>query len=176
MIRDYEQWSPDVERAAFIDPQATIIGQVTLGADASVWPQAVLRGDVNSIYVGKRSNIQDGSILHVSHDSKYLPGGAKLDIGDDVTVGHNVTLHGCTVESQCLIGMGSIVLDGAVIKSSTMIGAGALVTPNMQLESGFLWLGSPARKIRELTEQEQEYIRYSAKHYVRLAENHFLSP
>lgn len=175
MIRDFEQWIPDVERAAFIDPQATIIGQVTLDADVSVWPQAVLRGDVNSIQVGSRSNIQDGSVLHVTHKSDYFRGCA-LSIGSDVTVGHNVTLHGCTVESECLIGMGSVVLDGAVVKSGCLLGAGSLVTPNMQLEGGYLWLGSPAIKIRPLNENEREYIQYSAQHYVRLAEKHFLSP
>ena len=176
MIRDFEQWSPDVDLAAYIDPQATIIGQVTLAADVSVWPQVVLRGDVNSISIGQRSNIQDGSILHVTHASEYFPDGAKLEVGDDVTVGHNVILHGCTVESECLIGMGSTVMDGAVVKAGSMIGAGALVTPNTQLESGYLWLGSPAKKVRLLSEKEREYIHYSAKHYVRLAEKHFLSP
>lgn len=176
MIRNFEQWSPQVQLAAFIDPEATIIGQVELAADASVWPQAVLRGDVNRIEIGKRSNVQDGSILHVSHDSQYLPGGQALIIGDDVTVGHSVTLHGCEVQSECLIGMGSIVLDGAVVETGSIIGAGSLVTPSTRLEGGYLWLGSPVKRVRELTDKEREYIRYSAKHYVKLAEKHFLTP
>ncbi len=168
MIRDFEQWSPRVEDALYIDPQATVIGRVELGRDVSIWPQAVLRGDVNHISVGARSNIQDGSVLHVTHVSEYAPG-RSLSVGENVTVGHSVTLHGCEVQDECLIGMGSTVLDGAVIESGVILGAGSLVTQNSVLSSGYLWLGSPARKLRELTDAERTFLRYSAQHYVELA-------
>ncbi len=168
MIRDFEQWSPRVDEALYIDPQATVIGRVELGKEVSIWPQAVLRGDVNHISVGARTNIQDGSVLHVTHASDYVPG-RSLSVGENVTVGHSVTLHGCEVRDECLIGMGSTVLDGAVIESEVILGAGSLVTQNAVLTSGYLWLGAPARRLRQLTDKEREFLRYSAQHYVDLA-------
>lgn len=152
-----------------------MVGRVEIGADSSVWPMSVIRGDVNTISIGARTNIQDGSVLHVSHDSEYCPGGARLVVGSDVTVGHKVLLHACTVQDTCLIGMGSVVLDGAVIEAGTMIGAGSLVPPGKVLESGYLYLGSPVRRVRDLNEEERSYLGYSAAHYVRL-KNRYQAP
>lgn len=171
-IRVFEGVAPQIAESAFIDNSAVVTGNVSIGEDSSVWPCCSVRGDIHSITVGKRSNIQDGSVLHVTHDSEYAPGGSKLTVGDDVTVGHNVILHACTIESQCLIGMGSIVLDGAVVKSGAMVGAGSLVSPNKVLEGGYMWLGSPVKKVRELTEKEKAFLGYSAAHYVALKNRH----
>jgi carbonic anhydrase/acetyltransferase-like protein (isoleucine patch superfamily) len=132
----------------------------------------VVRGDIQKIVIGERSNIQDGSVLHVSHDSEFLPGGAPLIVGDGVTVGHNVILHGCELRDHCLIGMGSVVMDRTVVESNVVLGAGSVVPGDKVLESGYLYVGSPARRARELTEQELKYFEYSAQHYVRLAARH----
>jgi len=172
MIRPYLDWKPDIAATAWVDEQATVIGQVSIDADSSVWPQVVIRGDIHRIEIGARSNIQDGSVLHVTHDSQYSPGGSPLLIGDDVTVGHNATLHACTIGNGCLIGMGSIVLDKAVLEPGVMLGAGALVSPGKTLEGGYLWVGAPARRARPLSNEEREYLFYSARHYVRLMRNH----
>ncbi len=147
-------------------------GRVIIGADSSVWPMCVLRGDVNSIEIGQRTNIQDGSVLHVTHDSEFAEGGKPLLVGSDVTVGHKVILHACTIENLCMIGMGSVVLDGAVIRAGAMIGAGSLVPPNRDLEGGYLYVGSPVKRIRELSEKEQRLLKYLPEHYVRLKELH----
>ncbi|MCK5263643.1 MAG: gamma carbonic anhydrase family protein, partial [Gammaproteobacteria bacterium] len=122
--------------------------------------------------IGERTNIQDGSVLHVTHDSEYAPGGVSLDVGNDVTVGHNVVLHACCIENECLIGMGAVVLDGAVVQSGAMVGAGSLVPPGKVLESGYLWLGSPVKRVRELSEKEKTFLKYSAMHYVKLKNRH----
>lgn len=171
-IRKFEYYSPDIAESAYVDESAVVTGNVTLGADSSIWPMASLRGDINSIRVGVRSNIQDGSVLHVTHDSEYAPGGLPLVVGNDVTVGHNVVLHACTIEDECLIGMGTIVLDGAVVQRGAMVGAGSLVPPGKVLEGGYLWLGSPVKRVRELSEKETAYFKYSARHYVELKERH----
>lgn len=171
-VRPFEGKQPELHRTVYIDEQALVVGQVSIGEDSSVWPMSVVRGDVNRIEIGERSNVQDGSVLHVTHDSEYSQGGMPLVIGSDVTVGHKVILHACTVEDVCLIGMGAIVLDGARIKSGAMIGAGALVPPGKVLEGGHLYLGSPAKPVRELTEKETRYLIYSAAHYVRLKNRH----
>jgi carbonic anhydrase/acetyltransferase-like protein (isoleucine patch superfamily) len=167
-IESFNDKQPIIANDVFIHDTALVIGDVQIGEDASIWPKSVVRGDIHSIQIGARTNVQDNSVLHVTHDSKFNPGGYPLIIGDEVTVGHSIVLHGCTVGDQCLIGMGAVVMDGAVIESGTMLGAGSLVTPGKVLESGYLWLGSPARKVRELNEQEKEYLQYSAEHYVRL--------
>ncbi len=172
MIRRFEAFAPIVETGAWVDEMALVVGDVTLGPDSSVWPMSVVRGDVNFIRIGARANIQDGSVLHVTHDSAHSPGGKPLIVGDDVTVGHKVTLHACTVGNRCLIGMGAIVLDGAEIPDETMIGAGSLVPPNKVLDGGYLWLGSPVRRVRALSEEEKAYLKYSAEHYVRLKNRH----
>lgn len=167
-IRPFKKQLPEIAESAYIDPAAVVIGDVVIGADSSVWPMATIRGDVNSISIGERTNIQDGSVLHVTHEGPLAPDGFSLNIGSEVTVGHKVVLHACTVEDKCLIGMGSVVLDGAVISSGCILGAGSVVSPGKVLEGGYLYLGAPARKIRELNQKEKDFLSYSAKHYVRL--------
>lgn len=169
-IRKYGMVMPVIAPSAYVDPQAVVIGDVVVGEDSSLWPMAVARGDVNYIRIGARSNIQDGSVLHVTHGHGEVPQGHPLLIGDEVTVGHNVTLHGCTVGDNCLIGMGSIVLDGAVLEPYILLGAGSLVPPGKILQGGYLWMGSPVKKVRPLTDAERERFAYSAAHYVRLKE------
>ena len=141
-LRPFQNRLPALAADVYIDPQAVVIGDVSLAEGASVWPLAVLRGDVNSIRIGRRSNIQDLSMLHVSHKTDAKPAGSPLLIGDDVTVGHRVTLHGCTVGSRVLVGMDSTVLDDAVIEDDVIIGAGSLVPPRKRLESGYLYMGA----------------------------------
>ncbi|MES9925609.1 MAG: gamma carbonic anhydrase family protein [Candidatus Thiodiazotropha endolucinida] len=171
-LRRFESNYPDIAEDAYVDEHAIVIGDVTIASQSSVWPMCVIRGDVHRICIGARSNIQDGSILHVSHDSFYQPGGSPLIIGEDVTVGHKVLLHGCEVADNCFIGMGSIILDGAVIESLTMLGAGSLVPQGKRLEGGYLWLGQPARRVRPLSDREKEIMLYNAEHYVKLAQRH----
>ncbi|TDY03894.1 gamma carbonic anhydrase family protein [Thiohalophilus thiocyanatoxydans] len=170
-IRDFEEVMPDLHPDVYVDESALVIGDVVIGKDSSVWPFAVIRGDVNIIRIGASTNIQDNSVLHVTHDGPHNPGGYALNVGDNVTVGHRVILHGCSIADNCLIGMGATIMDGAVIPEHTIIGAGSLVTPGKELESG-LWLGSPARRVRELSDEERDLIVYSARHYVRLKNRH----
>ena len=167
-IRNFEQHSPKIADSAFIDEMAVVIGNVEIGEDVSVWPTSVVRGDVNSIRIGAKTNIQDGSVLHVTHDSVYAPGGFPLVIGEGVTVGHKVILHACTIGDYCLVGMGSTVLDGAVLEDNVMLAANSLVPPGKVLESGYLYLGSPATKARKLKDSELAWLEYSASHYVVL--------
>ncbi|MDY6978340.1 MAG: gamma carbonic anhydrase family protein [Pseudomonadota bacterium] len=173
-IRDFEEIMPDLHPDAYVDESALVIGDVIIGADSSIWPYTVIRGDVNVIRIGANTNIQDNSVLHVTHDGPHNPGGYALNVGNNVTVGHRVILHGCSIADHCLIGMGATVMDGVTVHEHTIIGAGSLVTPGKELEGG-LWLGSPARKVRELTDEERESIAYSAQHYVRLKNRHQLS-
>jgi carbonic anhydrase/acetyltransferase-like protein (isoleucine patch superfamily) len=172
MVRNYEGIKPRIAESAYVDETALVVGDVTLENDVSLWPMVVARGDVNSIFIGARTNIQDGTVLHVSHDSEFAPGGFALHIGADVTVGHQAILHGCTVEDRCLIGMAATVMDGARIHSGAIIGAGSLVPPGRELEGGFLWVGSPARKVRALRSEEEGFLAYSAAHYVDLKNRH----
>jgi carbonic anhydrase/acetyltransferase-like protein (isoleucine patch superfamily) len=165
--------TPEIHPEAWIDATALVIGDVHIGRESSIWPKVVVRGDIKEIRIGDRSNVQDGSVLHVSHDSEFLPGGAPLSIGNDVTVGHNVILHGCQIHNHCLVGMGSIVMDRVVVHEHVVIGAGSVIPGEKELESGYLYVGSPARRVRQLTEQEYSYFDYSAKHYVRLARRHY---
>ena len=168
-IRSFKNILPRIAASAYVDPASCVIGDVVIGEDSSVWPMVAIRGDVNIIRIGARTNIQDGSVLHVTHEGGPLsPAGHGLFIGDDVTVGHNVVLHACTVENVCLIGMGSVVLDGAVIKSGAMVGAGSVVAPGKELEGGYLYLGTPARQARRLNQREIDNLLYSAQHYVKL--------
>jgi carbonic anhydrase/acetyltransferase-like protein (isoleucine patch superfamily) len=167
-VRNFEGFKPRIANSAYVDETALVIGEVTLEEDVSLWPKVVARGDVNSIYIGARTNIQDGTILHVSHDSDFAPGGFALHIGADITVGHQAILHGCTVEDRCLIGMAATVMDGAVIHCGAIVGAGSLVTPGQELEGGFLWVGSPARKARPLRSEEEAFLTYNVLHYVEL--------
>jgi carbonic anhydrase/acetyltransferase-like protein (isoleucine patch superfamily) len=171
-LRRYQGISPRIAASAYVDASAVVIGDVTVGEDASLWPMVVARGDVNSIEIGACTNIQDGTILHVSHDSEFAPGGFPLRIGADITVGHRVILHGCRIEDGCLVGMGATVMDGAILRSGVLLGAGSLVPPGQDLEGGFLWVGSPARRVRPLREQERAFLGYSPKHYVELKNRH----
>ena len=168
MISNFEAKAPTICDTSFIDDTAVLIGDIVIGENCSVWPLTVIRADVNIIRIGNNTNIQDGSILHVSYIKLPLTAGAELHVGDEVTVGHKVLLHGCRVGNQCLIGMGSIVMDNAVIGDQVMLGAGSLVPPGNHLESGFLYFGSPAKKIRPLTKAEKTNLVTSAAHYVLL--------
>lgn len=173
-IDTFETRTPEIHNNVYIHDQALVVGDVVIGEDSSVWPFSVVRGDVNAIRIGQRSNVQDNSVLHVTHDGPYKPGGYALEIGDDVTIGHRVILHGCKVGNQCLIGMGAIVMDGAILQDQVMLGAGSLVAPGKELEGGYLWLGQPAKRVRKLTDSEIESLQYSAQHYVRL-KNRYLT-
>ena len=167
-IRTYKNIKPKLAKGVYVDEQASVIGDVTIGEDSSVWPMVVIRGDVNTITIGERSNIQDGSVVHVTHGYSEVPDGYGVTIGHDVTIGHNVTVHGCTIEDESLIGIGSTILDGAIIRKHVLLGAGSLVTEGKDLEGGYLWMGRPARRVRELTDQEITWFGYSSKHYVKL--------
>lgn len=175
-VRSFENAYPIIPSSAYIDESAVVIGNVTLGEHSSIWPFAVVRGDINHIKIGARSNIQDGTIVHVTHAGPFNPQGFATDIGDDVTVGHQVVLHGCTIQNEVLVGIGSRILDGAVVESQVYIGAGSLVPPGKVLESGYLWLGSPVQKIRKLTQKELDFLAYSAKYYANLAQRSRLTP
>lgn len=171
-IRKFENFTPDIADSAFVDDSAVVTGDVAIGADSSIWPLCSVRGDIHSIRIGERTNIQDGCILHVTHASEFAPEGFALQVGDDVTVGHNVVLHACTVGDLCLLGMGSVILDGSVIQSGAMVGAGSLVPPGKVLEGGYLWLGSPVKRVRAISEKEAAFLKYSASHYVELKNRH----
>jgi carbonic anhydrase/acetyltransferase-like protein (isoleucine patch superfamily) len=171
-IQSYQAIIPQIGNGVYLHPSASVIGDVLLCDDVSVWPGAVIRGDVNSIRIGTGSNVQDLSVLHVSHKSSWDPYGAPLIIGSNVTIGHKVILHGCTIGDECLVGMGAIIMDKVIVESRVLIGAGCLVPEGKVLESGYLYLGSPARRIRPLTEQELAHFTYSARHYIRLKNNY----
>ncbi|QBE61802.1 gamma carbonic anhydrase family protein [Pseudoduganella lutea] len=171
-LSSYLDVAPQLAEGVYIHETAQVIGNVRLGAGSSVWCNAVLRGDVNDIIIGCCSNIQDFSMGHVSHRTPAKPQGSPLHIGDYVTVGHSVILHGCRIGNECLVGMGSIVMDDVIIEDRTMIGAGSLVPPGKTLQSGFLYVGRPVRKVRALTVEEIAWLRYSAEHYVRVKDNY----
>jgi carbonic anhydrase/acetyltransferase-like protein (isoleucine patch superfamily) len=164
----YRGVRPTLGTGAWVDPAALVIGDVVLGEHASVWPMAVVRGDVNHIRIGARSNVQDGSVLHVSRPYPGNDAGWPLVIGEDVVIGHKVVAHGCTLGNRVLVGIGAIVLDGVVVEDEVMIGAGAVVTPGKRLETGGLYVGSPARRVRELTPAEIARIPAMAGWYVEL--------
>lgn len=167
-LRAYLDRTPSLGPGVYVDPAALVIGDVALGEDSSVWPMSVIRGDVNRIRIGARSNVQDGSVVHVSRPLPGQDAGWPLTVGEEVTIGHKVVIHGCTIGSRCLIGIGSIVLDGAVLEDEVMIGAGSIVTPGKELRSHGLYLGNPARRVRELTAAEIERFPVIARHYVDL--------
>ena len=172
-IRPYLGQLPVLGERAYVDAAATVIGDVVLGDDASVWPGTVIRGDVNFIRIGARTNLQDGCVVHVSHDGPHAKlGGFATRIGDDVTIGHNAIIHACVIEDAALIGMGAIVLDGAVVRKHGFVGAGALIPPGKVVGEGELWLGNPAKKVRMLGDAEIEGLYYSAQHYVRLKDRY----
>jgi carbonic anhydrase/acetyltransferase-like protein (isoleucine patch superfamily) len=171
-LRPYLDWRPSVGVRAWVDPAATVIGRVTIGEDASIWPGAVVRGDVNWISIGARTSIQDGSVLHVASSRLAGGDGIPLVIGEECTVGHGVILHACTVGRRCLVGMGAIVMDGAVIGEESIIGAGALVTAGTEVPARTLWTGSPARQRRALDAKEVAFLAESAAHYVKLKDDY----
>ncbi len=163
---------PQFGERAWIDPSAVVIGNIVTGDDVSIWPMTVVRGDMHKICIGDRCSIQDGSVLHITHASDYNPDGYPLTIGDDVTVGHKALLHGCTIGSRVLVGMGCIIMDGAVVEDEVIVAAGCLVPPGKTLESGFLYVGSPARQARALSDEEKTFFRYTASNYVKLKDEY----
>ncbi|MGL4475609.1 MAG: gamma carbonic anhydrase family protein [Shewanella sp.] len=174
-LRPYKGVSPHFSDSVYIDSSAVLVGDIRLDDDASIWPLVAARGDVNHIRIGKRSNVQDGSVLHVTRKSEHNPDGFPLIIGDDVTIGHKAMLHGCTLGNRILVGMGAIILDGVIIEDDVMLAAGALVPPNKTLKSGFLYVGSPAQAARPLKDSEMQFLAQSAANYVRL-KNEYLNP
>jgi len=171
-IRKFKETQAKIGTRVYIDDSAVVIGDVALDDDVSIWPMAVVRGDVESITVGAATNVQDGAVLHVSHAGDFSPQGYPLTIGKGVTIGHKAVVHACTVGDYCLIGIGAIIMDAAVLEDYVMLGAGALVTPGKKLESGYLYVGAPAKQVRPLTEEEKRFLEYSARHYVELKDEH----
>ena len=171
-IRTYQGMTAQLGARVFVDPTAVVLGDVTLGEDSSVWPLAVIRGDMQRIRIGARTSVQDGCVLHITHAGPFNPEGFPLLIGDDVTIGHQALLHGCTVGNRVLIGMACIVMDGAVIEDQVVLGAGSLVPPGKRLVSGYLYVGWPAQQVRALSDKEQAYFSYSAANYVKLKDLH----
>lgn len=171
-IREFQGKRPFFDETVYIDESAVVIGDVTLARDVSLWPQVTVRGDVQSIQIGEGTNVQDGCVLHVSHDGQYSPGGFPLKIGQGVTIGHRAVVHGCTVGDCCLIGIGAVIMDGAVLEDYVILGAGSLVPPGKRLRSGYLYVGSPAKQARPLKEQEREFLEYSYRHYIHLKNQH----
>ncbi|MFT2099179.1 gamma carbonic anhydrase family protein [Marinomonas sp. 2405UD66-6] len=164
--------TPQLGNRVWVDDSAVVIGDVVIGEDSSVWPLVAIRGDMHRIRIGARTSIQDNSCLHITHASTYKPEGHPLTIGDDVTVGHMAMLHGCTIGNKVLVGMGTTILDGAVIEDEVIIGAGSLVPPGKRLESGFLYMGSPVKQARPLSEKEIEYFQYAGLNYVKLKDEY----
>lgn len=171
-LKSYNGITPTLASGVFVEGSAVLYGDITLGEDSSIWPLVVARGDVNAIRIGARTNIQDGAVLHVTRPSTVLPDGLPLVIGNDVTVGHKAMLHACVIGNRVLIGMGAILLDGAEVADDVIVGAGSLVPPGKQLESGYLYVGSPVKKIRALTPQELAFLPESAANYVRLKDQY----
>ena len=171
-IRSFQNKVPSQGERVFVDPASTVIGEVALGDDSSVWPGAVVRGDMHRIVIGARTSVQDNTVLHITHDSAFNPGGFPLTLGDDVTVGHQAMLHGCTIGDRVMIGMQTMIMDGAVVESDVMLAAGSLVSPGKRLASGWLYRGRPARAVRELTAKEIEFLPYVAGNYVKLKDQY----
>ena len=171
-LRKFESFTPTVAASAYVDSTALVIGQVRIGEDSSIWPLSVIRGDIHFIAIGERTNVQDGTVIHVTHDGPFSPGGFATTIGNDVTVGHKVMLHGCTIGDRVLIGMGTIIMDGVIVESDVVVGGGSLVPPGKRLESGYLYVGSPVKQIRKLKDTELQYFIYSAGKYVELKNRH----
>lgn len=165
-ILPFEEWTPEIAPDAFIAPDATVIGQVEIGARSSIWYKCVLRGDIERIVIGKNVNIQDGSVVHVT-DNLF-----STTIGDDSSVGHMALLHGCTLEPRAFVAMRAVVMDGAVIESGAILAAGAVLTPGKRIPSGELWAGAPAKFMRKLTEQDEALFDYITNSYLRLSQRH----
>ncbi|MBC52772.1 MAG: gamma carbonic anhydrase family protein [Gammaproteobacteria bacterium] len=171
-IQAFETHTPRLADGVFVDDSALVIGDVEIGADSSVWPMTVIRGDIHRIRIGERSSIQDGSVMHVTHAGPFNPDGYPCTVGNDVTVGHKVMLHGCTIHDRVLVGMGATVMDGAVVEADVIIGAGSLVPPGKTLESGYLYVGSPVKQARPLNDDEKSFFLYSAKKYKELKDRY----
>ncbi|KLN65285.1 MULTISPECIES: gamma carbonic anhydrase family protein [Vibrio] len=171
-LRSYKGISPQIGQRVYIDSSSVLVGDIKVGDDSSIWPLVAARGDVNHIHIGERTNVQDGSVLHVTHKNAENPKGYPLIIGNDVTIGHKVMLHGCIIEDRVLVGMGAIVLDAAVIEEEVMIGAGSLVPPGKRLESGYLYVGSPVKQARPLNDKERAFLQKSANNYVQNKEDY----
>lgn len=171
-LRSYKGISPQIGERVYIDSSSVLVGDIKIGNDSSIWPLVAARGDVNHIQIGDRTNVQDGSVLHVTHKNKENPDGYPLIIGNDVTIGHKVMLHGCVIKDRVLVGMGAIVLDAAIIEEEVMIGAGSLVPPGKRLESGYLYVGSPVKQARPLNDKERAFLQKSADNYVQNKEDY----
>ncbi|MBB3192019.1 gamma carbonic anhydrase family protein [Halomonas cerina] len=171
-IRSWKGTTPQLGERVYLDPAGLVLGDVVLGDDCSVWPMAVIRGDMHRIRIGARVSIQDGSVLHITHASDFNPDGFPLTIGDDVTIGHRVILHGCTLGNRVLVGMGAIVMDGAVVEDEVIIAAGAVVTPGKRLAGGHVYAGNPAKVLRPIKESERAFFPYTAGNYVKLKDQY----
>lgn len=171
-IRPYKGTYPAYDDSVYVDESAVLVGDITIGEHSGIWPLVAARGDVNTISIGKRSNVQDGSVLHVTRKTPNKPEGFPLVIGDDVTVGHKCMLHGCKLGNRILVGMGAIVMDGAIVQDDVFIGGGALVPPNKVLESGYLYVGNPCKQVRPLNDKETAFLKQSAINYVELKDDY----
>jgi carbonic anhydrase/acetyltransferase-like protein (isoleucine patch superfamily) len=171
-VRTFKGINPQLGERVYVDPAATVIGDVVLGDDVSVWPGAVIRGDMHKIRIGNRSNVQDNAVLHITHASDYNPEGWPLIIGDDVVIGHRALLHGCTLGNRILVGNGAIVNDGAIVDDEVIIGAGCVVPPGKHLESGYVYVGNPCKQGRALKDSERSFFRYSPANYVKLKDQY----
>lgn len=173
MILPFQNMTPKIDEAAFVAETAVVIGDVEIGAGASIWYGCVVRGDINRIRIGRNTNIQDGTVIHCNHDPegdyRETGGGMPTFIGDDITVGHMALLHACTLEDGCFVGMRAVVMDQAVVESRAMVAAGALVTPGKVVPAGQLWAGSPARYVRGLRPDELDHMSYLGTSYTKLA-------
>jgi carbonic anhydrase/acetyltransferase-like protein (isoleucine patch superfamily) len=171
-VRPYQGIVPKLGKRVYIDPAATVIGDVSLGDDVSVWPGAVIRGDMHVIKVGERTNIQDNAVLHITHASQYNPTGWPLTIGDEVVIGHRAVVHGCTLRNRILVGIGAIVNDGAVVEDDVIIGAGCMVPPGKTLKSGYVYVGIPCKQLRTISENEKRFLQHAAATYVKLKDQY----
>ncbi|WP_116963388.1 gamma carbonic anhydrase family protein [Fastidiosibacter lacustris] len=171
-IRSFNEITPKIDNSAFIDPMATVTGDVIIGKHSSIWTNVSIRGDLLNITIGNKSNVQDNSSIHTTQFFDRPGCGFDVKIGDEVTIGHGAIIHGCHIGNQVLIGMGAIILDGAIIEDEVIIGAGAVVSPGKKLESGFLYIGAPARQVRPLKESEKQYIRANAQNYCEIMQQH----
>lgn len=174
-VRSFKGITPKLGKGVYIDPDATVIGEVELGDEVSVWPGAIIRGDMHWIKIGNRSNVQDNTVIHTTHASEeFNPAGFPTSVGEDVTIGHSAVLHGCTIEDRVLIGIGAIINDGVTIKSGAMVGAGSVVPPGKTLEGGYVYIGNPAKQLRELSGPEKKFLGYSPQNYIKL-KNQYLA-